>query len=85
MKAVKIYTKDYCPYCQRAKAFLKQKSVAFEEQNIEGDLDFAENLFKKTGFRTVPQIFIGEECVGGYDNMMDLERQGVLDEKLGLK
>jgi len=85
MKAVKIYTKDYCPYCQRAKAFLKQKSVNFEEQNIEGDTATAEKLFSKTGFRTVPQIFIEDECIGGYDNMMELERQGVLNEKLGLK
>ncbi len=85
MKPVKIYTKEYCPYCTRAKAFLKQKSVSFEEENIEGDPAAAEKLFKKTGFRTVPQIFIGEECIGGYDNMMELERQGVLSEKLGLQ
>lgn len=82
MKKVKIYTKDYCPYCSHAKNFLTQKGISFEEINIEGDQEFAEKLFAKTGFRTVPQIFIGDECIGGYTDMIELENSGQLDEKL---
>ncbi|MBN8555585.1 MAG: glutaredoxin 3 [Deltaproteobacteria bacterium] len=83
MKAVKVYTKNYCPYCTKAKILLTQKSVAFEEINLEKkDPDFAQKLFAQTGFRTVPQIFIGDECIGGCDELYELEEAGELDKKL---
>lgn len=82
MKPIKIYTKDYCPYCHRAKAFLSSKGWSFEEIDLQNDAAKAEALFTKTGFRTVPQIFFGDECIGGYDSMMELERQGLLSSKL---
>lgn len=82
MKKVIVYSKDYCPYCTRAKALLQQKSVAFEEINIEGKTEVAEKLFAQTGFRTVPQIFIGDECIGGFTDLAELEQKGLLDEKL---
>jgi len=82
MKKVKLYTKEYCPYCVRAKTLLNSKNVEFEEINIEGQTSLSEGLFQKTGFRTVPQIFIGEECIGGYSQLAQLEQSGELDQKL---
>ena len=84
LQSVKIYVKSYCPYCSRAKDFLTQKKVPFEVQDIENDPESAQKLFARTGFKTVPQIFIGDECIGGYDDMIALERQGLLNAKLGL-
>lgn len=82
MKSVKVYTKDYCPYCTKAKALLSKKKIKFEEINIEGQTDMAEKLFQQTGFRTVPQIFIAEECIGGCDQLYELESMGKLDKLL---
>ncbi|MDB5037820.1 MAG: glutaredoxin 3 [Bacteriovoracaceae bacterium] len=82
MKPVKVYTKTYCPYCDRAKELLKKKNVSFEETNIENDPEGAQKLFAKTGFKTVPQIFIGEECIGGCDDLYALEKAGKLDALL---
>ncbi|PIR23813.1 MAG: glutaredoxin 3 [Deltaproteobacteria bacterium CG11_big_fil_rev_8_21_14_0_20_45_16] len=78
MKAIKVYTKDYCPYCTRAKALLSARNLSFEEINIEGDEAFTQKLFSQTGFRTVPQIFIGEDCVGGYTELASLDQEGKL-------
>lgn len=79
---MRVYTKNYCPYCVRAKALLTQKKVSFQEINIENNTSLAEELFAKTGFRTVPQIFIGEECIGGFDQLNELEADGQLDALL---
>ena len=83
MNAVRMYTTLVCPYCQRAKALLKQRGVAQIEE-IRIDLDPAERdrMMEMTGRRTVPQIFIGETHVGGCDDLYDLERQGKLDPLL---
>ena len=82
MKSVKIYVKDYCPYCTRAKALLNSKNIPFETVDIEKDQNFAEKLFAQTGFRTVPQIFIGDECIGGYTQLAELDQNGELTKKL---
>jgi glutaredoxin 3 len=82
MKAVTLYTKTYCPYCVRAKALLEQKKISFKEVNIENDPDFAQKLFAKTGFKTVPQIFIGDDCIGGCDDLYALEKSKKLDALL---
>jgi glutaredoxin 3 len=83
MKAVEIYTKESCPFCVRAKQLLTQKGVAFVEHNLEGKPDELEALKKKTGWRTVPQIFIGGELIGGFSELSALEFSGKLDERLG--
>ncbi len=82
MKAVKVYSKNYCPYCDRAKRLLTDKGVAFEEINLEGKQDDMMALIQKTGMRTVPQIFIGDFFVGGYTELKELEDNGDLDKKL---
>lgn len=84
MSSVKIYTWTVCPYCDRAKALLKSKGVSYEEINLDGKDDELKELRERTGLRTVPQIFINEELIGGYSDLADLDAKGELDAKLGL-
>jgi glutaredoxin 3 len=85
MSAVTIYTKPTCPYCMAAKVLLQRKGVAFDEINIAGDQATAAALRERSGRRTVPQIYIGEIHVGGFDDMKALEDAGRLDALLGLE
>ncbi len=82
MKSIKIYSKNYCPYCSRAKSLLERKGVTYEEINMEGKQDEMMALIKETGMRTVPQIFIGDFFVGGFTELNELEKNGELDKKL---
>lgn len=84
MQPVKMYTTQVCPFCQRAKALLKQRGVA-EIQEIRVDLDPAQRvtMMEITGRRTVPQIFIGDTHVGGCDDLMALDQRGGLMPLLG--
>lgn len=78
-----IYSKDYCPYCKRAKALLTEKGVSFTELDIAGkDALTREMIEKSGGRRTVPQIFIGEIHVGGASDLFELEEAGKLDPLL---
>ena len=79
---VDVYTTTFCPYCVRAKSFLESKGVSFTEHNLGNDPDKLMALKQRTGMRTVPQIFINDELIGGYDDMMALDSAGALDEKL---
>jgi glutaredoxin 3 len=79
---VKVYTTSYCPYCVRAKRLLQSKGIAFEEINLEGKGDELMVLKNRTGLRTVPQIFINDELIGGYDELAALDRSGKLDKLL---
>lgn len=76
---VTVYASDWCPYCQRAKSLLKQKQVVFSEINVEEDEKFREEMLARSNRRTVPQIFIGDQHVGGYDELCALDRSGELD------
>ncbi len=79
MARVVIYSKNYCPFCDRAKALLKNKNVAFEERNIDGNAEEIQKLMEKTSWRTFPQIFINDEFIGGFDDMNALDQAGKLD------
>ena len=84
MADVTIYTRQFCPYCTRAVSLLKSKNVNFNE--IDAGMDAqkkAEMVERSGGGRTFPQIFIGEKHVGGWDDMMALEKAGKLDSLLG--
>ncbi len=82
MTKVDIYTTPYCPYCHAAKALLTDKGVPFTEISVM-DPELREKMTERAhGRRTVPQIFIGETHVGGYDDMAALERRGELDPLL---
>ncbi|TMB00685.1 MAG: glutaredoxin 3, partial [Deltaproteobacteria bacterium] len=72
----------YCPYCVRAKRLLERKGVSYQEIDVAGDDEARIALEERTGRRTVPQIFIGEDHVGGSDDLHDLEEQGKLDALL---
>lgn len=82
MKPVTIYTWTICPYCDRAKALLKNKNVPYEEVNLDGRDDELKALRERTGFRTVPQIFVGDHFVGGFSDLSALEQKGELDTLL---
>jgi len=79
MATVLMYTTAVCPYCQRAEALLRQRGVETIEK-IRIDLDPAarEQMMARTGRRTVPQIYIGEQHVGGFDDLAALDREGGL-------
>lgn len=82
MKSVVIYTKNYCPYCKRAVKLLESKKVDFTEIDVTYYTEKFDEICKKTGWDTVPQIFIGDEFVGGCDDIHKLDDEGLLDEKL---
>ncbi len=82
MAEVKIYTTRYCPDCHAATALLTDKQVPFEEIDVTGDSAARADLAQRTGRRTVPQVFIDGEPVGGYDDLAALDRSGRLDQML---
>lgn len=84
MANVTLYTTPTCPYCMRAKMLLDNKAVDFEEISYHSlSNDDRQALAQKTNnYRTVPQIFIGETFIGGYDQLATLERSGKLDTML---
>jgi len=84
MAKVRMYTTAVCPFCQMAERLLREKGVA-EIDKVRVDLDPVQRgeMMEKTGRRTVPQIYIGETHVGGYDELAALERAGKLDPLLG--
>ena len=83
MQTVKMYTTAVCPYCTRAKQLLKSRGVAqIEEVRIDADAEARTQMMQSTGRRTVPQIFIGDTHVGGYDDMVALDGQGGLQPLL---
>ncbi len=79
MKKVVMYSKDYCPFCARAKSLLEQRGVT-DLELIQIDRDPAQRdvMIQRTGRRTVPQIFIGDTHVGGCDDLVALDRAGGL-------
>jgi glutaredoxin 3 len=75
-----IYTKNYCPYCTQAKTLLKSLEISFDEIDITDSPEKIEELSKKSGLMTVPQIFVGEKCLGGYSDIAKLHEEGKLLE-----
>ena len=84
MSKVVMYTTGYCPYCSRAEMLLKQRGVAeIEKIRIDVDTDQRAIMMQRTGRRTVPQIYIGDTYVGGFDDLAALDREGKLLPMLG--
>ncbi len=79
---VVIYTTGYCPYCTRAKSLLERKSVQFQEVDVSDRPDLRTWIAQRTGQRTVPQVFVNGEPLGGFTDIDALERRGLLDPKL---
>jgi glutaredoxin 3 len=78
MADVKIYTTQICPYCVAAKKLLAARSIPYEEVDVTGDDAKRAWLLETTRRRTVPQIFIGGQAIGGYDDLAALDRSGEL-------
>lgn len=82
MSQVTIYTKPYCPYCIRAVSLLEKKGVEFTEIEAAFDPEKRQEMMKRSGRSTFPQIFIGDQHIGGCDDMLALDREGKLDPLL---
>jgi glutaredoxin 3 len=78
MKKVEIYTWGYCPYCIRAKNLLKEKGLEFTEIPLDGKEDKLAELRERTGQRTVPQIFIDDQFIGGFSELSAMNAEGKL-------
>ncbi|WP_460095568.1 glutaredoxin 3 [Pseudomonas sp. S2_B03] len=83
MKNVTMYATSACPFCRNAKALLAGKNIKAKEINVEADSERMREMVVKSGRRSVPQIFIGEQHIGGFDDMIALDRNGSLDALLG--
>jgi glutaredoxin 3 len=79
MAKVIVYTKEPCPYCHLAKELLTARHVAFEEVRIDLDPSRLEEMLRLSNRRTVPQIFINDQSIGGYDDLAALAKSGKLD------
>jgi glutaredoxin 3 len=82
MKPIKVYTTRVCPYCVMAKRLLDGKRVRYEEVRVDLDDQLRTEMMQRSGRRTVPQIFVGEHHVGGFDDLAALDRRGELDPLL---
>lgn len=82
MTKVIIYTKDNCPYCRMAKNLLNERSISFEEVRVDLDQNKLDEMLKLSKRRTVPQIFINDQPIGGYDDLAALVKSGKLDNLL---
>lgn len=80
MKDVLIYSFEVCPYCEQAKALLKAKEIPFVEKVITRDE--IQELSEKTGMMTVPQIFFGDTCIGGFTELLEIVKEDKLNELL---
>lgn len=84
MPNIIVYSKNVCPFCVQAKLLLKNKGVAINEINIEHSPEERQTMIEKSGGRmTVPQIFIDDQHIGGYDDLAALDKAGKLDPLLG--
>ena len=77
-KLIKIYTTSWCGPCKMAKRLLSEKELKFEEIDIESKGWTREDLFKLTGGRTVPQIVINDQSIGGFDDLVKMDQEGKL-------
>lgn len=79
---VRLYTTSYCGYCFRAKRLLAERQISYQEIDVTNDEDARSWLAEATGRFTVPQIFIGDEPIGGYTELAALDRRGELLERV---
>ncbi|MFI4962971.1 MAG: glutaredoxin 3 [Legionellales bacterium] len=82
MAEIILYSSGFCAYCVRAKNLLTRKNAAFNEIRVDLQPEFLEEMIAKTGKRTVPQIFINGQYIGGCDELHALDAQGTLDQLL---
>lgn len=78
MKNIQIYSTQQCPYCVRAKALLQAKGLPYDEIDVSADMDIMQEMIQRSGNRSVPQIFIDGEAVGGFQELSQLNAKGNL-------
>ncbi len=79
MKTITLYSTDYCSYCRTAKQLLEARGLAFTEIDLTHDDDLRRTISAKAwNYRTVPMIFVGEQFIGGYDQLRELDQSGEL-------
>ncbi len=74
-----VYSTAFCGWCDRAKALLKRKGIDFKEIRVDESAEARQEMVARSGQRTVPQVFVGEKHVGGFEQLYALERSGELD------
>ncbi len=77
-----MYSTGWCGFCQRARALLERKGLPFREIDVEQDAALRAEMIARSGRRSVPQIFIGSQYIGGFEELYALERAGGLDQSL---
>ena len=78
-----VYSTTFCPYCVRAKQLLDRKGIDYKEVNLSDEApEVRVELMQRTNHRTVPQIFIKDQFIGGFDQLYALEKEGKLDQLL---
>ena len=82
MAEITMYTTSWCGFCAMARRLLESKGRTWEEIDVDAEAGRREEMMQRSGRRTVPQIWIGERHVGGYDDLAALERSGELDALL---
>ena len=82
LKPVKIFGNATCPYCGAARMLLTKKGIEFEDIDVTANPASFSTMTERSGNRTVPQVFIGDASIGGFDELYALERSGELDEML---
>ncbi|MFK8048588.1 MAG: glutaredoxin 3 [Halioglobus sp.] len=81
-KQVKMYTTRFCPYCMAARSLLDDKNVDYQDIAVDGRNELRQEMMQLSGRNTVPQIWIGDQHIGGFDDLNLLNRQGQLDSLL---
>lgn len=79
---VVMYSTRFCPYCVRARQLLDSKHIVFTDIGVDAEPELRREMMQRSGRHTVPQIWIGEQHIGGYDDLAMLEMRGQLDELL---
>ena len=80
--AIRLYTTEWCGFCLRAKALLDARGLAYEEVSLDDDPAFRQRIFDLGGRWTVPLVVVDDEPIGGYDELVALDRAGMLEERL---
>ena len=83
MNRITVYTTEPCGYCRQAKALLTKRGLDYDEINLARDADGRVELARRTGMMTFPQVVIGEELVGGFDQLLEADRSGRLATLIG--
>ena len=80
MEEIKMYSTEPCPFCSQAKALLQRRGLEFEEINLSKDPEGRAELAARTGMMTFPQVFVGEELIGGFNELQEADASGRLAE-----